>query len=159
MEKKIYVVTSGEYSDYHICAVFSAKEKAVDYVEQHGTRYDIEEYNVDEEVVKETQLWSVEFSVEDGELNEASPISRNRDTVVDTCSIFDGFDGKEKYHYIRFYIDADSMDRAVKIARERFVAIKANEYIFLRLKRPYEMDMYGRKKYESFNVKTNEFVR
>lgn len=28
MEKKIYIVTSGEYSDYRIERVFSTKEKA-----------------------------------------------------------------------------------------------------------------------------------
>lgn len=28
MEKKIYIVTSGDYSDYRIDAVFTTKEKA-----------------------------------------------------------------------------------------------------------------------------------
>lgn len=159
MEKKIYIVTSGEYSDYRIDAVFTTKEKAVDYVEQHGTRYDIEEYDLDEEVEKKTQLWSVEFSVEDGELYEANPTSRNRNEVVDTCSIFDYWEREKEKSYIRFYIDADSMDRAVKIARERFAAVKANELIWLIITRPYEIDRYGRNKYDSFNVKTNEFIR
>lgn len=159
MEKKIYIVTSGEYSDYGIDAVFTTKEKAVDYVEQHGTRYNIEEYNLDEEVEKKTQLWCIEFCVEDGKLCEACPTSYDRNKVVDTCSIFDTFGYRKDEPYIRFYIDADSMDRAVKIARERFAAVKANEYIWLRLTRPYEMDRYGRRKYESFNVKTNEFIK
>ena len=159
MEKKIYIVTSGEYSDYEIDAVFTTKEKAVDYVEQHGTCYDIEEYNLDEEVEKKTQLWCIEFCVEDGKLCEACPSSYDRNKVVDTCSIFDTFGYRKDEPYIRFYIDADSMDRAVKIASERFAAVKANEYIWLRLTRPYEMERYGRKKYESFNVKTNEFFK
>lgn len=158
MEQKIYIVTSGEYSDYGIDAVFTTKEKAVDYVEQHGTNYNIEEYNVDEEVVKETQLWSVEFSVDEGKLYEANPTSRNRNEVVDTCSIFDYYGIKEK-SYIRFYVDADSMDRAVKIARERFAAVKANELIWLIITRPYGIDRYGRKKYDSFNIKTNKFTK
>lgn len=29
---KLYVVTAGEYSDYHICAIFTNKEKAEKYV-------------------------------------------------------------------------------------------------------------------------------
>lgn len=157
MEQKIYIVTSGCYSDYVINAVFSTKEKAVDYVEQHGTRYDIEEYNLDEEVEKKTQLWCIGFRVEDGELCTASPTSYNGNEVVDTCSIIETFYWKESR--IRFYIDAGSMDRAVKIARERFAAVKANEDIWLRLTRPYKMDRYGYKKYEVFNVKTNEFIK
>lgn len=156
MEQKIYIVTSGEYSEYGIDAVFTTKEKAVDYVEQHGTRYDIEEYNLDEEVEKKTQLWHIEFCVEDVKLCEACPSSYDRNKVVDTCSIRLYLNKKL---YINFYVDADSMNRAVKIARERFTAVKANEYIWLRLTRPYELDRYGRRKYESFNVKTNEFIK
>jgi hypothetical protein len=158
MNKKIYIVTSGEYSDYRIEAVFTTKEKAVSYVEQHGTYYNIEEYDLDEEVEKKTQLWNIVFCVEDGKLHDATPTSYNRNELVDTCSIFDTFNMK-KETYICFYIDADSMDRAVKIARERFGAVKANEYIWIRITRPYEADRYGRRKYERFNVKTNEFIK
>ena len=158
MEKKIYIVTSGQYSDYGIDAVFTTKRKAVDYVEQHGTNYNIEEYNLDEEVEKKTQLWDIVFCVEDGKLYEANPTSYNRNEIVDTCNISDylRWDGK---CYISFYVDADSMDRAVKVAIDRFAAVKANEYILLRLTRPYKIDRYGYKKYERFNVKTNEFIK
>jgi len=154
MTKKIYIVTSGEYSDYEINAVFTTEQKAVDYVEQHGTNYNIEEYNLDEEVEKKTQLWRIAFCVEDGKLQDAIPTDYNRNEVVDTCYIFNTFKD-----YICFYIDADSMDRAVKIARERFAAVKANEYIWIRLTRPYEIDRYNHKKYERFNVATNKFIR
>ena len=157
MDKKIYIVTSGEYSSYEINAVFTTKEKAVDYVEQHGTNYNIEEYNLDKEVEKKTQLWDIVFFVEDGKLYKACPTSYNRSEIVDTCNIYEylGLYGE----CISFYVDADSMDRAVKIARERFAAVKANKYIWLRLTRPYEIDMFGRRKYESFNIKTNEFTK
>ena len=156
MEKKIYIVTSGEYSDYHIEAVFTTKEKAVEYVEQHGTDYNIEEYDLDEEVEKKTQLWSIVFCIENGKLLEGNTRSFKEDEVRDTCFVELSWNGKL---YITFYVDADSMDRAVKIARERFAAVKANEYVWLRLTRPYELDMYGRRKYESFNVKTNKFTK
>lgn len=156
MKKKIYIVTSGEYSDYRIDAVFTTKEKAVDYVEQHGTRYSIEEYELDEEVEKKTQLWTVVFCVDNGKLVDGNTRSFKEDEVRDTCFVELSWNGKL---YITFYVDADSMDRAIKIARERFAAVKANEYIWLRLTRPYEISMYGRKKYESFNVKTNEFIK
>lgn len=159
MEKKIYIVTSGEYSEYEINAVFTTRKKAEEYVQQHGTDYNIEEYNLDEEVEKKTQLWSIVFCIEDGKFDEAHPISYNKNEKVDTCSIFDSFGYRKKESYIFFYVDADSMDRAVKIARERFAAVKSNEYIWLRLTRPYELDMYGKNKYESFNVKTNEFIK
>jgi len=161
MEQKIYIVTSGFYSEYMVNAVFTTKEKAVDYVEQHGTDCNIEEYDLDEEVEKKPQLWNIDFCVEDGKFCEASPTSLtdyNMKVFVDTCRVEDSF-GMEVKPHIHFYVDADSMDRAVKIARERFAAVKANEYIWLRLTRPYQLDGYGLNKYEKFNVKTNEFIK
>lgn len=157
MKNKIYIVTSGEYSDYEIGAVFTTKEKAVEYVEQNGTRYNIEEYNLDEEVEKKTQLWSIEFCVEDGKLCEASPTSYDRNKVIDTCFIFDTFGYRKEIPYIRFYVDADAMDRAVNIARERFASVKSNDYIWLRLTRPLFVN--GKTQYERFNIKTNEFTK
>lgn len=158
-KKIIYIVTSGEYSDYGIDAVFTTKEKANEYVQQHGTEYSIEEYELDKEAEKKTQLWRIEFCVEDGKFCEACPTSYDRNKVIDTCYIFDAFVYRGKKQYIRFFIDADSMDRAVKIARERFAAVKANDYIWLRLTRPYGIDRFRGRKYERFNVKTNEFTK
>lgn len=155
MEKKIYIVTRGEYSDYKIYAMFTTKEKANAYIQQNGTEYNIEEYNLDEEVKKKTQLWRIIFNIEDGKLYGASPISCDRNKVVDTCYIKLLW----KKLNIIFYIDADAMNRAVKVASERFAAVKANEYIWLRLTRPYGIDCCGQGMYESFNVKTNEFIK
>ncbi len=50
--KKIYIVTTGEYSDYQIVACFSSKEKAEKYsaVKNDSERwspYYVEEYDVD----------------------------------------------------------------------------------------------------------------
>ena len=51
---KVYIVTSGEYSDYHIDAVFTTREKAEQFCAVHNTCerysnfYNIEEYDVDE---------------------------------------------------------------------------------------------------------------
>lgn len=156
MEKKIYIVTSGEYSDYGIDAVFTTKEKAVYYVEQHGTDYNIEEYNLDEEVVKETKLWLVEFEIESQEIKHASPTTYNIDKNKDTCEVTEYLSFNP---YMVFYVEANTMDRAIKIARERFAAVKANEYIWLRLTRPYAMGGIFGKKFERFNVKTNEFTK
>lgn len=55
--EKIYIVTSGSYSDYHIVAVFSEKEKADLYLDKMlSGRYDdedVEEWGVDVEEVPE----------------------------------------------------------------------------------------------------------
>lgn len=152
MEKKIYIVTSGNYSDYSIDAVFSTKEKAVDYVEQHGTYFRIEEYDIGEEVEKKAQLWVMIFSIKDNKLLQAYVTDGEENKKVDTCYIDKSFTDE-----IRFYVYADSMNSAVKIASERFAAVKANEYIWIRLTRPC-LTTYGTTRYERFNIKTNEFI-
>lgn len=152
---KIYIVTSGEYSDYGIDAVFSTKEKADEYIQQHGTDYHIEEYDLDEEVIKYTRLWRIEFNISDGMFHEACVRDYKQEVVRDTCNVEQYLQGT----YINFYVDADTMDKAVKIASERFTAVKANEYIWLRLTRPYAISRYGSDRYETFNIKTNEFTK
>lgn len=156
MEKKIYIVTSGEYSDYRIEAVFSTEEKANEYVQQNGNDFCIEEHNLDEEVVKETQLWFIEFEIENQKMKRASPITYDFDKKKDTCKVTEYISFEP---YITFYVEAETMDRAIKIASERFASVKANEYIWLRLTRPYAMGAFNGKKFERFNVKTNEFIK
>lgn len=155
--KKIYIVTSGCYSDYSIEAVFTTQDKANDYVQQHGTDYNIEEYELDEEVTKQVQLWRVEFNIDTKKLSDAGIcVCYNADEYRDTCRVI---------HYshsgnlICFFVDADSMDKAVKIASERFAAIKSNDYIWSRLTTPYNTDGFGLPKFERFNTKTNEFTK
>ena len=47
---KVYVITKGSYSDYHICAVATDKEKAEKLAEIYTDRWDdaeVEEYDTD----------------------------------------------------------------------------------------------------------------
>lgn len=45
--KKVYIVTSGDYSDYHIEAVFSRRDKALDFKNEEKSDNDIEEFELD----------------------------------------------------------------------------------------------------------------
>ena len=154
---KIYIVTSGCYSDYHIEAVFTTQDKADDYVQQHGMDYVIEEYDIDEEVTKQVQLWRVDFDINTKEISDAQPVFCYTDQYRDTCHVVQYLiTGNE---LILFYVDADSMDRAVKIACERFDAIKSNDYIWSRITTPYTTNRFGLPQFERFNTKTNEFTK
>lgn len=154
--KKIYIVTEGEYSDYHICAVFSTREKAEEYVQCHGTDYNIEEYDLDEDVERFVKLWRVAVAIKNNEIIETCPTEYKVEEMTDTCHIEVNWHGEP---FIYFYVQSETMDKAIKIASERFAAVKANEYIWLRLTRPYNVDKYGKNCYERFNVKTNEFIK
>ena len=121
--EKIYIVTSGEYSDYQINAVFSTGEKAKEYVDAHGSDYHVEEYPVDAEVKKNESIWLVSIDWKTGEALSANPV--NYDSYytdkVDNVQYKDtGFD-----KYLDIFLESDSMERAKKVASERFMQVKA----------------------------------
>ena len=65
--KKIYMVTSGCYSDYCINAVFSTREKAEEYIDG-GNAYsdsDIEEYDLDEPIKRKTRVLLISMMLAD----------------------------------------------------------------------------------------------
>ena len=47
-ENKVFVVTTGEYSDYTIDRVFSTRKKALEYLDTKDDRYTLEVYDLDE---------------------------------------------------------------------------------------------------------------
>lgn len=122
--EKVYIVTSGDYSDYAIEAVFSTREKAEEYVDAHGSDYRVEEYPVDDaEVKKNESIWLVFIDWKTGEVLSAN--SENYDSYytdkVDTVQYKDtGF-----YKFLNFVLESDSMERVKKVASERFMQVKA----------------------------------
>lgn len=122
--EKVYIVTSGDYSDYHIDAVFSTIEKAKEYVDAHGSDYRVEEYPVDDTPVeKKESIWLVSIDWKTGEALSANPV--NYDSYytdkVDTVQYKDtGFN-----KYLNFVLESNSMERVKKVASERFMQVKA----------------------------------
>lgn len=76
----IYVITKGSYSDYHICAVATNKERAEELKKMYSNRYDDAEIEEFEENVPRYEIfnsnpqsyWKVMFQ-QDGRL-ESSPL-------------------------------------------------------------------------------------
>ena len=153
---KVYIVTSGEYSDYQIDAVFSTEEKAHEYIQQPGSDYRIEVFDIDNEVKKETKLWEVGMYYEDFTLKK-SCIAWSDLYIADTFHVFDDCYGKKVLYQ---YIETDSMDRAIKIASERIAQIKANEHLlyakaFIKVPKPrwgFSWDEYPTVSYKGGNI-------
>lgn len=151
--KKVYIVTSGDYSDYTIGAVFSTEEKANEFIQQHGSDYRIEVFDIDNEVKKETKLWEVSMYYEDFTLRECH-IAWKDLYIADTFRVLNDCYGKK---VLDQYIETDSMDRAIKIASERIAQIKANEHLlyakaFTKVSRPkwgFSWDEYPTVVYKS----------
>lgn len=126
---KVYIITCGDYSDYTICAVFSTRDKAEEYIQQHGDTYRIEEYSVDEEI-EQSEIWSVEIGLYSHKIKRCEWCDDNWSRErVDRFRVFEPlFSGSE--WSIKLLLRADSMNRAVKVANERVAQIVANKDVF-----------------------------
>ena len=63
-ENKVFVVTSGEYSDYRIERVFSTRKKALEYLDTKDDEYTLEVYDLDEPIERKTQIYEISFELD-----------------------------------------------------------------------------------------------
>ena len=126
--KTAYVVTSGEYSDYHIDGVFSEKEKADFFADKDNDR-SVEEYDIDDEQMLRQEDWyKVEIYV--GESFESKDVSVRKLSYNSENKPFDAVmfsKTQEDRRYFSFYLAAISRGKAKAIALERFHALLAVE--------------------------------
>lgn len=117
---KIYIVTKGSYSDYHICAIFSTEEKAQRLVDSLNRRWNtpcIEEYEIDAvEIPKGYKNYFVRMT------KEGSVLEQN---ISDSTYFMNetGFDINQNIFSYQF---AEDETHAVKITNERRVQKIAN---------------------------------
>jgi hypothetical protein len=121
---KIYITTSGEYSDYHITAVFSDKEKAQEYADifSCGSNY-IEEYELDKIPngwERGMKSWSVSIYDDPNigaiaRLADSSPI--NEEFSYHTANELYSWDNKGSYGWTNCW--AKDEEHAIKICSER----------------------------------------
>jgi len=128
---KVYVVTSGCYSEYHVEAVFSSKEKAELYVAVHhdhnkhcsinDDEYYIEEYDISDSLINGVAYFGLNFLVHKKELNRpycfspvasVSPIAEEIEDLNSTNGVIKVTIPTNKYYTdddedIRFKIASD----------------------------------------------------
>jgi hypothetical protein len=126
---KVYIITYGDYSDYSICAVFSTRDKAEEYVQQHGNTFRIEEHLLDEKV-EQSEIWSVEIGMSSHKIRLCESCSDSWSSGrVDKFRVFEPIFRNSEWS-IKMLLRADSMNRAIKVASERVAQIVANKDIF-----------------------------
>lgn len=129
---KVFIVTSGWYSDYQIDAVFSSEEMAKEYINANGTddNWEILEYIVDSESVEKVNvMYGVHIDITTGEVTVSGRCGQ--DTGLDysyyserrDCILYDG------YKFMRMWIESDSMERVKKVASERWMQVKALQQV------------------------------
>ena len=121
----VYIVTSGEYSDYHIDAVFDNKEKAELYCATHDMQYcDIEEWDTEEvklESDKPIKCRWIAYIRENGSIYSISSY-----LTIKNINIIEHKTHFTKFNYIvQATLDRDvSEEKAMKIISDRFAKWK-----------------------------------
>ena len=126
--KKVYVVTAGDYSDYHIAGIFDSREKAEEYINYstYSDLNDIEEYNLNEPPDKREKIFEIRSDFENIDCKIVGDSSEPM-MYKDLMHIMN-FGLGDRKQYIYFYICADTRERAIKIASERLRQVKAEEH-------------------------------
>lgn len=122
MNHKIYIITKGNYSDYHICAVTMDKSRAEKLKRLFDGRWEeaeIEEYTLDE-AQKNEYIYYIDFQDNSPShiyIDEYSGFANSSDAsyVID-CS-----------EYVRVYVRAKDEKHAMKIAQDEYARWKAEQ--------------------------------
>ena len=119
---KVYIVTAGEYSDYHIEQVFSQETPAREYAKR--TRASAGEYDF----AKKSARVEI-YAVDDLAPLPWKYVTMRRDGVVDSVG-----DGSDNEDYINgdevlgvFFVQTDSSECAIKVASERRAQLIAED--------------------------------
>jgi hypothetical protein len=153
-ENKVFVITSGSYSDYHVDRVFSTRKQANEYLDTKDDRYQLEVYDLDEAYESKVELYCITFRFD-----------KKKVEGVRICCV----DGKKDLIHARrtcygetvldIFIESDSRKRALKVASERYGAIIASEQTMYPYLRVGLIATYGGKTEPAyFDFNTGELV-
>lgn len=142
MSGKIYLVTNGSYSDYHVVAAFTDESKARGFAERATSEGYDRDYRVEEcEDGADMELgllpfhvwlfagkWECEFCErsEFGSGYDGGDMERCRDNVFDYTRKTSGYlKSDQPQERADFFMLAKDSKTALKIAHERYGAVKA----------------------------------
>jgi len=153
-KNEIYIVTSGEYSDYHIARVFSTRKKALEYLDTKDDDYTLEVFDLDEPIERKTQIYEISFEIDKKKVLSVTTMRDVR--YKDTIHIGGRYFNKRKT--LDIYVESDSRKRALKIASERYGAIIAREQTMYPYLRVGVLRHYSSMCPAFFDFKTGEMV-
>lgn len=153
-ENKIFVVTSGEYSDYRIERVFSTLKKALEYLDTKDDSYTLEVFDLDEPIERKTHIYEISFELDKKKVWKVSIEYDKR--YKDMIHIGGRYFNNRKT--LDIYVESDSRKRALKIASERYGVIIAGEQTMYPYLRVGVLRHYSSMCPAFFDFKTGEMV-
>ena len=123
MEKKLYVVSTGQYSDWNIAGIFDSKELAEKFISSFYECFnDIQEYTLnpcEKELQESQKLYCVQIE-KSGDIKE---ITQNVSTFSLQHPIWFPYDA----NFLEVNCFADDEQHAIKIANEKRIQVLALE--------------------------------
>ena len=153
-KKQIFIVTTGEYSDYTIDRVFSTRQKATEYLDTKDDNYTLEVFDIDEPIERRTQLYEISFELDKKKVWRVNTHYDKR--LKDLIHIGGRYFNNVKT--LDIYIESDSRKRALKVASERYGAIIAGEQTIFPYLRVGVLRNYGDMQPAFFDFNTGEMV-
>ena len=125
--KTVYILTEGEYSDYHIVATFSTKELAEEAL-NHCPNSDIEEYELDALEIPEHPpghtAWSVNINAKTNAINWTDQQKSFNGYFEPRENYYEGHGVSGKLNSFIVYCWARDKEHAEKIALDKFYQSK-----------------------------------
>ena len=160
--KKVYVVTSGEYSDYGIEGIFDSREKAEEYINHSADSdlNDIKEYNLNElKPDKSEKLFELRSGFDNIDFKVTGCMSNTM--VYKDLMCFKASTSWGDEDQAVFFVRSETRERAIKIASERLRQVKAEEhfrYPLLRRSIGVKVKGYEQQIYPFVHYHTGEVV-
>ena len=152
-ENKVFIVTSGSYSDYSIERVFSTRKKALEYLDTKDDDYTLEVYDLDEPIERNTTIYCISFRLDKKKVHNVSRHEKKYKDLIKVCHhCFNNL------KTLDIYVESDSRKRALKVASERYGAIIAGEQTMYPYLRMGVLRHYGNMKPAFYDFHTGELV-
>ena len=153
-KQQIFIITTGEYSDYSIDRVFSTRQKALEYLDTKDNRYTLEVFDVDEPIERQTHIYEISFELDTKKVVDVDIYWDA--SYKDMIHIGGRYFNSKKV--LDIYVESDSRKRALKIASERYGAIIAGEATMYPYLRVGVLRHYGNMVPSYFDFHTGELV-
>ena len=129
MNDKVYLITTGSYSDYTVRAVTESKERAIalrDLFSKYGDYTDIEEFILDEARPEQRRQYSIKFVNGMPRVMSFDPTPGNdAPTVIGPYQAIWGSEGGNEIIFCE--VLALDEDHALKIAEDEYARYKAEK--------------------------------
>jgi hypothetical protein len=123
---KLFMVTDGSYSDYHVCGIYSTQEAAERAKQVFNAHNSIEEIELDAVPASPPGLWRWGLRMEDDGSVPDAPYRESCEGVTESIKWFPMLVWAGQRPSVYFSVWAEDRKHAIKVANEARIGLKAS---------------------------------